>query len=363
MRSRNWILALSLAAGLSVAGGCNKEEQPAAGAPTAKKEGAAKAGDGAKPAEGAAAQGGKPQDGGAPGEAKPADSGAKPAEGEGKPANAEGEAKPADGAAAGGEAKPADGAAPGGEAKPADGAAAGGEAKPADGAAPTPADEEAAKAKAAQEERQQKLQAIYELGRKRDDASLEELKKVMLGTDEPGIRATAIRVLGRDPIAAVIPTLKDLTKSTDLPVKMEAAIVLYQWGEKKFAEPMLDELSGQGVALRRAFLTGRKDGKNQYDPSAKKFLEKGLTSENVYTRLDAALGLYEMGDDKKALDVFTNVMEKEETFYVRMAALNYLRHLKDDPKINKVISAAVNDKDERVKKRAEQILAEPAPTE
>ena len=148
-------------------------------------------------------------------------------------------------------------------------------------------------------------------------------------------------------------------KSDILPVKIEASILLYQWGETKKALPMLNQLSSQGVALRRAFLTGRKDGKNQYDKNAKKFLKKGLKADNVYTRLDAALGLYELGQAKKGLEVFETVMKSEDTFYVRMAALNYLRHLKEDKAVRGIIEAARKDKDERVKQRAEQILAEP----
>lgn len=220
---------------------------------------------------------------------------------------------------------------------------------------------EADKAAAAQTERQKQLQDIYTLGRQNNEESISKLVEIMKSDQEPGIRATAIRVIGGDKNDGIVPTLKDLAKSDVQPVKIEASILLYKWGEKEFASPILDELSGQGVALRRAFLIGRKDGKNQYDPAAKGFLQKGLSAENVYTRLDAALGLYEMGDEKKALDVFQNVMEKEETFYVRLAALNYLRHLKDDPKIKKVIETALKDKDERVQKRAEQILNETAP--
>jgi len=225
-------------------------------------------------------------------------------------------------------------------------------------ASPKKPSDEAQKVANAQAERQKKLQHIYEVGRKRDEAAISQLVEVMNSDEEPGIRATAIRVLGRKRIESLVPKLTELSRSKVQPVKIEAAIILYQWGEKELTAPILEELSNQGVALRRAFLTGRKDGKNQYDPEAKKFLSKGLKSDNVYTRLDAALGLYELGQAKTALTVFQDVMKTEDTFYVRMAALNYLRHLKDDPNIAKIIAAAKKDTDERVKKRAEHILAE-----
>ena len=66
-----------------------------------------------------------------------------------------------------------------------------------------------------------------------------------------------------------------------------------------------------------------------------------------------------MGQGKDALNVFRSVMETEETFYVRMAALNYLRHLKSDDAVRGIIEIATKDKDERVSQRANQILNEP----
>ena len=208
--------------------------------------------------------------------------------------------------------------------------------------------------------RQEALQEVYALGRKGDEQSVNGLVKIIRSEAEPGIRATAVRVLGRNKRDELVGILTEEAKGDALPVKIEAAILLYQWGETKTALPVLEQLSSQGVALRRAFLTGRKDGKNQYDKAGVKFLKKGLKSDNVYTRLDAALGLFEMKSDKKALDVFRSVMETEETFYVRMAALNYLRHLKADPTVRGLIELGTKDKDERVSQRANQILNEPS---
>jgi HEAT repeat protein len=256
------------------------------------------------------------------------------------------------------------------ETEAAEASAKGSEAKDT-GAAPAAGDEAGAKeepaspspgelAKKRQSERQKRLQDIYALGRSRDGESVQKLIDVMTSDEEPGIRATAIRVLGRERREELLATVTELATSESLPVKIEAAILLYQWGEKKKALPLLEQLSKEGVALRRAFLTGRKNGKNQYDKKGKKFLRRGLDAENVYTQLDAALGLYEMGDGKKALTVFERVMKTEETFYVRMAALNYLRHLKDDKQVRGIIEIARQDLDDRVKQRATQILAEPS---
>jgi len=291
-----------------------------------------------------------------------------PAEAEGQPeASAEAPEAAAEGAAGDDEAQPAEGSAEpsanaadetgeAAAAEPADGENADAPAEPAKAPEPTPAE----LAKKRQSERQQRLQDIYALGRSRDELAVQKLIDVMKSDEEPGIRATAIRVLGRERRDELLPTIQELATSESLPVKIEASILLYQWGEKKKALPLLEQLSKDGVALRRAFLTGRKNGKNQYDKKGKKFLRRGLDAENVYTQLDAALGLYEMGDGKKALTVFERVMKTEETFYVRMAALNYLRHLKDDKQVRAIIELARQDSDERVKQRATQILAEPS---
>ena len=209
-----------------------------------------------------------------------------------------------------------------------------------------------------QKSRQAELQAVYALGRTGDESAVKKLVEVIESDKEAGIRATAIRVLGRSKKPELIETLSKQAKSGDLPVKIEAAILLYQWGEKKEASPVLDELSSQGVALRRAFLTGRENGQNQYDAAAKKYLKKGLKSDNVYTRLDAALGLYEIDKNKEAVAMFKDVMKNEKTFYVRMAALNYLRHLRDDSAVRGIIEMGTKDQDERVAKRANQILGE-----
>ena len=62
-----------------------------------------------------------------------------------------------------------------------------------------------------------------------------------------------------------------------------------------------------------------------------------------------------MKSDRKALDVFRSVMETEETFYVRIAALELPCHLKADPCMRGLIELGTKDKDERVSQRANQI--------
>ncbi len=346
MKRYSWIL---LGASLAlVAVGCNKgnkaggEEHKAATSSVEASKSNKEAAQAAKPAPKAQA---KPAEKAAGSET--AKAAAKPAEGA-KPAAAKGgEKKPEGAPGAPGEAKPEAGKA-GGEGKPAQAANAGGTTQE--------------KLKQQMEERRKKLESIYELGRKHDEESLKKLRAIMNDDKEDaGVRATAIRVLGRERIDSFVEDLKKLAKSDVQAVRIEAAIMLYQWGEKKFAMPVLEQLANQGVALRRAFLIGRKDGKNIYDPQAKSFLKKVLKSDNPYSRLDAALGLYEITGDKKALKAFKDVMaDTKSPYYVRIAALNYLRHLKDDPAVRKIIQMAAKDPNEQVRKRAEGLLKKPA---
>ena len=350
MKRYTWIL---LGASLALAAaGCNKEGK-AEGEGHKTATSSVEAVKSAKPAEQAAKPAPKA-------EAKPAE---KAAGGETAKAAAKAEAKPAEGAKAaaakGSEKKPEGAPGAPGEAK-VEAAKAGAEGKPTEAAGAGGTTQE--KLKQQMEERRKKLESIYELGRKHDEDSLKKLRAIMNDDKEDaGVRATAIRVLGRERVDSFVEDLKKLAKSDVQAVRIEAAITLYQWGEKKFAMPVLEQLANQGVALRRAFLIGRKDGKNIYDPQAKSFLKKVLKSDNPYSRLDAALGLYEITGDKKALKAFKDVMaDTKGPYYVRIAALNYLRHLKDDPAVRKIIQMATKDPNEQVRKRAEGLLKKPA---
>ena len=50
------------------------------------------------------------------------------------------------------------------------------------------------------------------------------------------------------------------------------------------------------------------------------------------------------------------VLEKEEKYHIRMAAVNYLTPLKGNEKVRKLLQMGTKDKDERVAKRARDVL-------
>ena len=220
-----------------------------------------------------------------------------------------------------------------------------------------PAKAKAEEAKRKAEERRTRIQQIYKLGRSKDANDATALQTVIQGDGATWERASALRALGREKRPKMIATLKTLTEEKAVAIKMEAAIRLYKWGETKFALPILKDLSEQGVALRRAFQTGYKDGKPQYDKNAARFFKAALKNDKqVYARLDAAVGLIELGKDKAGLGVIKSVLEKEERYHIRMAAVNYMSPLKTNDKVRALLESATTDKDERVSRRARQIL-------
>ena len=277
--------------------------------------------------------------------------GEKPAEApaaEVKPAEAPaGEVKPAEAPA--GEVKPAE--VPAGEVKPAE-AAPGEAAKPAPGSP----EEQAQKLQQEMEERRKRIQEIYTLGRSTEDKDKGALKDIIVGTGPVYERASAIRALGKDKREDVIPDLKKLIEDPATAVKIEASIKLYQWGEQAFALPVLKDLRTQGVALRRAFQTGYEKGKPTYDGNALGFFKDGVKNENVYVRLDSAVGLIELGKVKDGVPVVKEVLTKEDKYHIRLAAVNYLTPLKAEPPVKELLELAVKDADERVSKRATDVL-------
>ena len=80
--------------------------------------------------------------------------------------------------------------------------------------------------------RQEALQ-VYALGRKGDEQSINGLVKIIEVT-EPGIRATAVRVLGRSKRDELVDPRRGSQKRRPS-VKIEAAILLYQVKPKQLS--------------------------------------------------------------------------------------------------------------------------------
>jgi len=282
------------------------------------------------------------------------------------------EAKMAEEAKAADEAKKAEEAKAAEEAKVAEEAKAAEEAKKAE---ETKAAEEAKKAEEAKaaaaagtndiQKRRERIQEIYKLGRSKDEAEQKKLEEIIAGTaSEPYEVATAIRALGTTKRDALVPNLKTLAESPDLAVKSEAAILLYQWGEKEFAKPVMEKLIDQGVALRRAFFKGIQEGKYTYEPEAEEFFKKAMDAKQVHVKLDAALGLLHMNNSPDAIKAFQDALADQDKEYVRLTAVSYLASARDIPEARALLEAAAKDASPKVSTRAQQILgigAQPTP--
>jgi len=219
------------------------------------------------------------------------------------------------------------------------------------------------------EDRRKRVKEIYRLGRSDKAEDLEKLKNVILDDKLPGYeRATAVRALGTKPRAAMVDTLKTLMNDKDLAISSEAAITLFQWGEKAIATPKLREMQKMGIALRRAFFQGLKDGEYSYAPEAEQFFNSALDAPQAHVRLDAALGLLHLGQTDTALEHFKKALSTEEKSFVRLTAVSYLASARKVPEVQALLEEAAGDEDAKIAARAKQILsagkmpkAKPAP--
>ena len=211
------------------------------------------------------------------------------------------------------------------------------------------------------QKRRQRIQEIYKLGRSKTEDDLVKLQEIISGEFQAFEKATAIRALGNAKKDDLVPALKTLAESKDLAVKSEAAILLYQWGEKDFSRPLLEKLLTQGVALRRAFFKGIQDGKYVYEDEAKDFFEKAMGAKQVHVRLDAALGLLHMEKSEAALKAFGDALADQDKEYVRLTAVSYLASARDVPEARALLEKAAEDSSAKVATRAKQILGTSVP--
>jgi hypothetical protein len=209
--------------------------------------------------------------------------------------------------------------------------------------------------------RRTRIQEIYKLGRSGNADDLKQLEGIITGDGEAFEKATAIRALGNEKKDQLVDPLKTLAGGDDLAVKSEAAILLYQWGEKDFAKPLMEGMLDQGVALRRAFFKGVEDGKYIYDDDALGFFEKAMEAKQVHVRLDAALGLLHLDKKEVALAAFKEALQDAEKEYVRLTAVSYLASARDIPEAKALLEMAANDSSARVANRAKQILGTGTP--
>ena len=205
-------------------------------------------------------------------------------------------------------------------------------------------------------ERRARIVKIRELAKSKDKKDQAALEAIVTGRGPAYERAAALEAIGDTKREHLMPALRGLVDDTHLTVRIEAVVTMYRWGYDKVALPLLAKLRDQGIPLRRAFRTGFKDGRATYDRRAKAFLQGGLGSDNPYVRLDAAMGLFELGEEAAGLGVFTALLKTEKRANIRLAAVNYLGPIRTAPAVRALLQTLTSDADPKLVARAEALL-------
>jgi len=117
-------------------------------------------------------------------------------------------------------------------------------------------------------------------------------------------------------------------------------------------------LRDRGVNLRRAFQTGEYRGRPIYRTEAAEFFVKNLSHANVYTRLDGAIGLVEIGQEpslRVALRVFKELLDTGPV-PVRRLVVHHMFTSFREPRFLALIKQAQQDEDSSVKRLADTLM-------
>jgi HEAT repeat protein len=223
--------------------------------------------------------------------------------------------------------------------------------------------EKAAEVQRQRKIRRERMQELHKLGASLFPEDYAKLKTVIFG-DGPGWeRRSAIRALRRTRRDDLVKPLKKLASDKNLQIRVAATLRLYHWGETKFALPLLSRLSTEdGVPLSSAFWTF-KNGKRLYDKHALAFLRQAIKNKKrIYVRLDAAVGLIELGKPKEGVPLLKGVLTSNPQMGVRLTTVNYMQRVKTYPAVKKLLELATKDKDDRVSRQARRMLGIPSGT-
>jgi len=152
--------------------------------------------------------------------------------------------------------------------------------------------------------------------------------------------------------------LRKLTRDEDVDVRTEATIRLCQFKPTKANWELLSSLRDRGVNLRRAFQTGENRGRPIYRTEAAEFFVKNLSHANVYTRLDGAIGLVEIGQEPSlsvALRVFKELLDTGPV-PVRRLVVHHMYTSFREPRFLALIKQAQQDEDSSVKRLADTLM-------
>ena len=171
-------------------------------------------------------------------------------------------------------------------------------------------------------------------------------------------RILALKLLNEHHRNDALKSVREAFKDSDLDIRTEAAIRLHQWRPDRATLQALQMLRKRGANLRRAFQTGERRGRPLYRADAAAFFRESMSHDNVYTKLDGALGLVEMAvepDRGRALETFAAIL-KSTNVSERRAAVHYMFTSFSEPGFLPLIREASEDPDDGVKGLALQLL-------
>ena len=215
---------------------------------------------------------------------------------------------------------------------------------------------------AQQKDRSRRVAKIFKLAQSGNAADTETLLALARKPGTAWERSAALQALTDRHKDLALATLRTLVRDPDSAVRTEANIRVYRWTRSKESLAALVKLRDYGSNLRRAFSTGEKNGRPVYDdPRAVAFFHGSLTHTLVYSRLDGALGLIEIGkepDRSKGLRVIADALTSPD-WSARVAAVRYMGVQFDEDGFKPLLRSATEDRDSRVQAAARTILARP----
>lgn len=207
-------------------------------------------------------------------------------------------------------------------------------------------------------ERTVRVKVLYELGSQRSDSAARELMQVARTGRAVWERQAALQALSAHHKHLAEPVVRALMKDPELAIQTEATVRHYQWTQSPNTLKALEALRKYGSSLRRAFQTGEKAGRPTYGKGAAAFLRQSLHHSLVYTRLDGALGLVELGTRPHAQEgllVISNALRSGDPSE-RLIAVKHLSVSYDEPEFRLLLETATQDSNAAVAQAAKNIL-------
>lgn len=206
--------------------------------------------------------------------------------------------------------------------------------------------------------RQARIQEIYEIGASRAPADIARLMDVIRTVATDWERVAGLQALAPHHRAAAHSIVTTLASHTDTAIRVEATIKLHVFDPSKENAALLAALRPLGATLRRAFRTGDDRGRPLYLPAAAAFFRESAKHPLVFTRLDGAMGLVEIGGPHLAegVAVLETVLSSTDPTD-RLLALRHFKVSYDEPALQLLVVQAADDPDARVAGAARAMLA------